>query len=96
MKRLKALSGICLCFQAITFFVMLIMVPSNNKKRALALGVLAAGCGIAGAYLLLKESKNYEPSCCCCCDEDYDESYEFEEFPDDIDFSFADEELVAD
>ena len=96
MKRLKALAGICLFFQAITFFVMLIMVPSNNKKRALALGALAAGCGIAGAYLLLKESKNYEPSGCFCCEEDYDESFEYEEFPDDIDFSFTDDELAVD
>ncbi len=95
MSKIKIMTGIGLVLQAFTFFVMLIMVSSDKKKRAIALALLAAGTGIAGVYLVLKESKNYIPETkCCCCEGEEEEEFELENLAEDIDCTFSDDDII--
>lgn len=94
MSRFKMVTGICLMVQAFAFFAMLFVSATNKKKRATALALIAAGTGIAGAYLLMKGAEEYVPH--NCCEQDSDDEIVEDGNLEDIDCSFSDEDFIAD
>lgn len=61
MGRLKIYAGISLLIQTISFLAILLFAASSKRKRAVVFGMLAAGFGVAGAYLVLKGVKESAP-----------------------------------
>lgn len=94
MSRFKMFTGVCLIVQAVSFFVLLIVSATGKKKRAALLAVAATGSCVAGTYLLIKGAKEYVPH--ECCNHDCDDEVIEDEHIDDIDCSFADEDVIID
>jgi len=91
MNKIKMVAGAFLVLQAFCFLVHLFLSGASIKKKAIVFGMLAAGVGTVGTYLVLKGAKDYTPSVECCCTEEADDTgFVMEEADDfeDIDCSF--------
>ncbi len=99
MNKIKMIAGAFLVLQAFCFLVHLFLSGASIKKKAIVFGMLAAGVGAVGTYLVLKGAKDYTPEVECCCTEGADDTgFVMEEVDEleDIDCSFVGGDIIED